>query len=229
MLSIAVSLGCRHEVAMHCLGQVLGNPEMEKRANQHEDYLARYVEMDGRGIEMSTAFPSFAKDGFVAVQCKDIEVTNMDYRNVGVYATCDSWFCLGMDEFQNTTGACSRGCGSGGTASWAVRFSAVLRDSEGDKIEALFEGHYCTEVLFENKRKEGWHINAPGVPCEDDVFNRGKEILQGARIWLLGWARPKDGDATEAWIHVVRFGIHGPAAPAPPAPIAPVAPVAPAP
>ena len=56
----------------------------------HEDYLARYVEMDGRGIAMSTAFPSFAKDGFVAVQCKDIEVMNMDCRNVGVYATCDS-------------------------------------------------------------------------------------------------------------------------------------------
>ena len=91
---------------------------------------------------------------------------NMDYQNVGVYATCDSWFCLGMDEFQNTTGACSRGCGSGRTASyhiiWAVRFSAVLRDSEGDKIEALFEGHYCTELLFENKHKEGLHINAPG-------------------------------------------------------------------
>ena len=97
----------------------------------HEDYLARYVEMDGRGIAMSTAFPSFAKDGSVAVQCKDIEVMNIDYRNAVVYATCDSWFCLGMDEFQNTTEACSRGCGSRRTASWAVRFSAVLRDSEG--------------------------------------------------------------------------------------------------
>ena len=50
----------------HCLEQVLGNPEMEQGANQHEDYLARYMEMDGRGIAMSTAFPSFAKEGFVA-------------------------------------------------------------------------------------------------------------------------------------------------------------------
>ena len=167
---------------MHCLGQVLGNPELEESANQHEDYLARYVVMDGRGIAMSTAFPSFAKDGFVAVHCKDIEVMKMDYRNVGVYATCDSWFCLGMDEFQNTTGACSRGCGSGRTASWAVRFSAVLRDSEGEKIEAMFEGHYCTEVLFENKRKEGWHINAPGVPYEDDVFTRYRKTRRYTNV-----------------------------------------------
>ena len=47
---------------------------------------------------------------------------NMDYPNVGFYATCDSYFCLGMDELQNTTGAWSRGCASGRTASWAVRF-----------------------------------------------------------------------------------------------------------
>ena len=106
-----------------------------------EDYLARYVEMDERGIAMSTGFPSFAKDGSVAVQWKDIEVMNIDSWNGGVYATCDSSLCLGMDEFQNTTKACSRGCGSRRTASWAVRFSAVLRDSEGDKVEALFEGH----------------------------------------------------------------------------------------
>ena len=34
-------------------------------ALDHEDYLAQFVEMNGRGLAMCTAFPSFAMDGFV--------------------------------------------------------------------------------------------------------------------------------------------------------------------
>ena len=196
--------------------QVLGRDNREVLRNPHEDYLARYVEMDGKGIVMSTQLPSFTVDGFVAVHCKDLEVVSIDYRTIGVYSTCDSWFCLGMDEFKGTHGACSRGCGTGRTASWAVKFQAELRDEDGEKVEALFEGHYCTEVVYENLRKVAWHINAEGVPDDDEVFKRAKKILAGQRIWVIGWARPKDGDATEAWIHVIRFGIHGPDAPPPP-------------
>ena len=132
--------------------------------NPHENYLTRYVEMDGKGIIMSTQLPSFTVAGFVAVHCKNLEVVSIDYRTIGVYSTCDNWFCLGTDEFKGTHGACSRGCGSGRTASWAVNFQAQLRDEDGEKFEALFEGHYCTELVYENLGKVAGHINAEGVP-----------------------------------------------------------------
>ena len=86
--------------------------------------------------------------GSMAVHCKQIEVVSIDYRTIGVYSTCDSWFCLGMDEFKGTHGACSRGSGTGRAASWAVKFQAELRDEDGQKVEALFEGHYCTKVVY---------------------------------------------------------------------------------
>ena len=76
-LSLAL-LGCGHIAAMHCFGQVLGDPELEKRTDQNEDYLAHYVEMDGRGIALCRALPSFPKDEFFAVHCKGIEMIKME-------------------------------------------------------------------------------------------------------------------------------------------------------
>ena len=196
--------------------QVLRRDNPEVLRILHEAYLARYVEMDGKGIIMSTQLPSFTVDGFVAVHCNDLEVVSIDYCSRGVYLTCDSWLCLGMDEFNGTHGACSRGCGTARTASWAVKFQAELRHEDGEKVEALFEGHHCTEVVYENLRNVAWHINAEGTPDDDEVFKRAKITLAGQCIWVIGWAGPKDRDATEVWIHVIRFQIHGSDAPPPP-------------
>ena len=149
-MSIVVLLGCGHKAAMNCLGQVLGHPKLEKRTDQHEDFLAGYVEMDGRAIALCSTLQSLPKDQFFPVHCKDIEVIKMDYHNLGVYATCDSWFCFGMDNFQNATGglAVEEQC----HGPWdSKRCCEITKERI---LKRHLKGSSCREMLFDSIRKD---------------------------------------------------------------------------
>ena len=78
----------------------------------------------------------------------------------------------------------------------------VLEDDKGNTVDALFEGHYCTERLLGFIRRE-----RPGIadaPSEEEVYNATVPWKQ-KRIWVVGWGRRQS--KTDVAIHVVRFGV----------------------
>ena len=129
-------------------------------------------------------------------------VETADYTTIKVQPCCTSWFCLGLEKFRDMNQACLRGCGAAMQSSWSIRFTMALEDVAGRELDAIFEGHYCTERLLGFIRKErGSYTIAPN---EEEVY-LATEDWKNRKIWIVGWWRPHTDKATA--IHVVRFGV----------------------
>ena len=185
-------------------------PTEEDHARYDKDLLQRYI-LDV-GITMSRVLPARLHfdeetadmtDMFVPVLCRGLRVVETaSYSSVRIVPCCKSWFCMGTNSFTDVKQACPAGCGQGKDASWSVKAMMVLEDDKGNTVDALFEGHYCTERLLGFIRRE--RAGIAEAPSEEEVFNATVPWKQ-KRIWVVGWGRPQS--KTDVAIHVVRFGV----------------------
>ena len=157
------------------------------------------------GVKLDTVFPTVdaQDDVFLPLLLRGLRVMEAaDYSTIHVYPCCSSWFCMGLERFGLMNQACARGCGQGVQATFAVRFQMLVQDEVGHELDALFEGHYCTERVLGCIRKD--HGAPTDMPTEEAVFD-ATQVWKGKRIWIVGWVRPHADKDTP--IHVIRFGL----------------------
>ena len=175
-----------------------------------QDHIAKDKEMLQRyfldaGVQMETTFPMPDPeiDMLYPLFMRGLTVAETaDYTTVKVYPCCTSWFCLGLDKFRDVNQAYPRGCGFAMQSSWSIKFTMVLEDAAGRELDAIFEGHYCTERLLGCIRKDrGSYALAPN---EEEVY-LATNPWKNRKIWIVGWWRPHTNKATA--IPVVHFGV----------------------
>ena len=78
---------------------------------------------------------------------------------------------MGINSFTDMRQACPAVCGQGKDANWFMKAMMVLDDDKGkgNTVDALFEGHYCTERPLSFIRRE--HAGIAKAPSEEEVFN----------------------------------------------------------
>ena len=175
-----------------------------------QDHIAKDKEMLQRyfldaGVQMETTFPMPDPeiDVLYPLFMRGLTVAETaDYTTVKVHPCCTSWFCLGLEKFRDVNQACPRGCGVAMQSSWSIKFTMVLEDAARRELDAIFEGHYCTERLLGFIRKDrGSYALAPN---EEEV-HVATDPWKNRKIWIVGWWRPHTDKPTS--IHVVRFGV----------------------